>query len=61
MSPASPGPENIHLDSVNIQSSNMFLLEVSVRGKSRGMVLRFFGQRHHIYKVYVCVCGGGGA
>lgn len=29
VSPASPRPENIHLDSANIQSSNMFLLDVS--------------------------------
>lgn len=32
---ASPGPENIHLDSANIQSSNTFLLDISLR-KKRG-------------------------
>lgn len=32
--PACPRPESIHLNSANIQSSNMFLLDVSLTGKT---------------------------
>lgn len=58
MQQASLRPENIHLDSANIQSSNAFFLDISLREKrsERNVsALISFGQWHHIYKSWVCV------
>lgn len=60
VSPAPPGPENIHLDSANIQSSNTFLLDISLRKKrGREMYQRWYplvSDITFIKGVRVCLC-----
>lgn len=53
--PASPRPESIHLDCANIQSSNMFLLDVSLTGENRGIYRCWYPLVSDI-TFLMCVC-----